>query len=220
MEKIRILIADDHPIFRDGLKAIISDVNDYHLVGEAGDGAEACEMVLQLKPDIVIMDIVMPRMDGILATEYLKKSSSGTKVIILSMYKQKEYALRAFRAGADAYVLKELVSKELLNAINRVKEGKRFACPTVAEYLIEEYVSLHSDKTDSCDPFDSLSLRQKEVLKLVIEGKTNREIAESLCVSRATIKTHRNSLMKKLDVHDVTGLTRLAIKKGLIDSTD
>ena len=218
MEKVRILIADDHPIVRDGLKAIISNINDFLLVGEAGDGAEVCEKVLQLKPDVVIMDIVMPRMDGILATEYIKKSSSRTKVIILSMHKQKEYALRAFRAGADGYVLKELVSKELLNAINRVRGGERFVCPSIAEYLIDEYVQTH--KTESSDPFDSLSLREKEVLQFVIGGKTNREIADSLCISHATVKTHRNAVMKKLEVHDVASLTRLAIKKGIIDSTE
>jgi RNA polymerase sigma factor (sigma-70 family) len=216
MEKVRILVADDHPIVRDGLKAIISDVSKYLVIGEASDGAEVCDKVLELKPDIVIMDIVMPRMDGILATEYIRRSSPKTKVIILSVHKDREYALRAFRAGAEGYVLKELVSGVLLTAISSVISGKRYACPAIAEHMIDEYMQ----KAVVDDPFDSLSLRQKEVLKLVIEGKTNTEIAEILCVSLSTVKTHRNSLMKKLDVHDVASLTKLAIKKGFIHTTD
>ena len=218
MEKVKILIADDHPLMRNGIKARISNEPDYSLVGEAGNGVEVIEKVLQLKPDIVIMDIVMPRMDGILATEQIKKSSPQTKVIILSMYKQAEYAYRAFHAGAEGYMLKENISDELIKAISYVREGKRYICPIIAEYFAEEYIQ-HSI-INSSDPFYSLSLREKEVLRLIVEGKTNRKIAENLFISISTVKSHRHSIMKKLGVHDIASLTKLAVEKGFITSTE
>ena len=168
MKKIRILIADDHPIVREGISARLSKEPHYVIVGEASDGMETVKKVSQLKPDIVIMDIMMPHMDGILATEHIKKSAPQIKVIILSMHKRQEYALRAFQAGADGYVLKENASKEIVNAIKSVFGGKRYICPSIAHYLAEEYIQ--SSKVNSFNPFDSLSLREKEVLRLLVEG--------------------------------------------------
>ena len=213
MEKIKILIADDHPIFRDGLRVRISKVPEYQLVGEANDGEEALKKILQLKPDIVIMDIVMPGMDGILVTEHVKKRLPKTRVIILSMYNNREYALRAFRAGAEGYVLKELVPEDLLNAINNVYAGERYTCPTITNYFIEYF---QDSSAGNIDPFDSLSLREKEVMMLIVNGKTNKDVAEYLSLSIETVKKHRKSIMKKLGVNDITNLTRLAVQKGFV----
>jgi two-component system response regulator NreC len=218
MDKIKVLIADDHPIVRAGIRALLSNEPDYEVVGEADDGSEAVDKASQLSPDVVIMDIVMSPMDGILATERIKKTRPKTKVIVLSMYKQKEYVLRAFRAGAEGYMLKDIISEELLNALHCIKEGKRYVCPSIAEYFVEEYLDYSQKESDN--PFDSLSLREQEVLHHILEGRPNSEIAKTLFISLATVKTHRNSIMHKLDVHDVASLTRLAVQYSFIDPAD
>ncbi len=218
MKKIRILIADDHPIVREGISAKLSKEPHYVVVGEASDGMEALKKVSQLKPDIVIMDIMMPLMDGILATEHIKKSTPQIKVIILSMHKRQEYALRAFQTGADGYVLKENASKEIVNAIKSVFGGKRYICPSIAHYLAEEYIQ--SSKVNSFNPFDSLSLREKEVLRLLAEGKKNKEIADILFITNYTVKTHRHNIMQKLAVHDLASLVRFAIQNDFVKSYD
>ena len=218
MDKIKVLIADDHPIVRAGIKALLSKEPDYEVVGEADDGSEAVDKASQLSPDVVIMDIVMSPMDGILATERIKRTRPKTKIIVLSMYKQKEYVLRAFRAGAEGYMLKDIISEELLNALHCIKEGKRYVCPSLAEYFVEEYLDYSQMESDN--PFDSLSSREQEVLHLILEGRPNSEIAKTLFISLATVKTHRNSIMHKLDVHDVASLTRLAVQYSFIDPAD
>jgi two-component system response regulator NreC len=218
MDKIKVLIADDHPIVRAGIKALLSKEPDYEVVGEADDGSEAVDKASQLSPDVVIMDIVMSPMDGILATERIKRTRPKTKIIVLSMYKQKEYVLRAFRAGAEGYMLKDIISEELLNALHCITEGKRYVCPSIAEYFVEEY--LDYSQTESDNPFDTLSSREQEVLHLILEGRPNSEIAKTLFISLATVKTHRNSIMHKLDVHDVASLTRLAVQYSFIDPAD
>ncbi|MEE9591520.1 MAG: response regulator transcription factor, partial [Thermodesulfobacteriota bacterium] len=168
MKKAKILIVDDHPIVRNGLKSILSRNPDYLLVGEAENGEEAYKKVLELKPDIVVLDIVMPRLGGIQVAERIKKFHPKTKIIILSMYKQKEYALCALRAGVDGFVLKDQASERLLDALDSVRAGKRYICPDVARYLAEEYIQF--TKNNTLDPFYSLSLREKEVLSLIVEG--------------------------------------------------
>ncbi len=213
MNKASILIADDHPIFRDGLKSLINEQSKYTLVGEADNGLEVIEKAQKLNPDIVIMDIVMPRMDGILATEHIKKHCPRTKIIILSMYCQKEYIMRAFRAGAAGYLVKDNVSENLIKAIMKVSEGKRYASSDVAEFLIE--ASMNTGKETKEDPFDSLSFREKEVLTLIVEGHTNKKIAADLCLSVSTIKTHRNHIMKKLKVHNMASLIKLVVKNRM-----
>jgi DNA-binding NarL/FixJ family response regulator len=216
MKKTTVLIADDHPLFRKGLGSLITEEPDYDLVGEVSNGIEAVDKTMELKPDIVIMDIVMPDMDGMLAAEIIRKKQPDIKIIFLSMHQQKEYVLRVYRSGAEGYVLKDFVADELLIALNSVRDGKRYVCPSVAEYFVDEYVNLTKDK--DFDLAGSLTLREKEVLGLIISDKTNKEISERLNVSLDTIKSHRNSIMHKFGVHDVNTLTELAIKNGFYPS--
>jgi two-component system nitrate/nitrite response regulator NarL len=151
-----------------------------------------------------------------LATERIKKSVPNTKVLVLSMHKQKEYALRSFRAGADGYLLKDNVSEDLINALEHIGKGNQFVCPGVAGFLVEEYIQLFT--TYKGDPINLLSIREKEVLRFLVEGKTNKEIASGLGISLATIKTHRSTIMRKLGVHTIASLTNLAVEQGVIHS--
>jgi DNA-binding NarL/FixJ family response regulator len=218
MEIINILIADDHPIVREGISARLSRQADCLMVGEANNGLEAVSAAASLKPDIVIMDIMMPQMDGILATEHIKKSAPGIKIIILSMHKRKEYIMRAFQAGADGYILKENVSKEIVDAVKSVLKGERYICHAVSQYLAEEYI--HLTGNDRLSPLNTLTLREKEVLTMLVQGMQNREIAEALFISISTVKTHRNNLMQKLGVHDLACLVRFAVQHGFLNSSE
>ncbi len=213
--KAKILLVDDHTLVREGFKAIISQNKDYVIVGEAKDGKEAIDKSLKLKPDVVIMDILMPHINGIVATEEIKKNLEDTKIIILSMYKEKQYVLNAFIAGAKGYLLKDAVVDELLESIERVLQGETYISPPVAKYVIEDYCNL-LNKKKLVDPYTTLTPREKQLLQMIAEGKTTREIADILCISPKTVKTHRNALMKKLDLHDVASLTRYALQKGLV----
>ena len=218
VESIKVLIADDHPIVREGISARLSRKFDCIVVGEANNGLEAVSAAATLKPDIIIMDIMMAKMDGILATEHIKKTAPGIKVIILSMHKRKEYILRAFQAGADGYILKENISKEVVDAVKSVLKGERYICHSVSQHLAEEYI--HMTGNDRLNPLNTLSLREKEVLKMLVGGRQNREIAEALFITTSTVKTHRNNVMQKLGVHDLAGLVRFAVKNGFLHSSE
>lgn len=214
MKEQRIVVADDHPLTRSGLVTVLSAIDAITVVGEAADGSEAIEKVESLKPDIIIMDITMPILDGIAATKRIAKDFPETKVVILSMHEEAVFALNSFKAGASAYVLKGAVTEEIVKAVETVATGKRYVCQVMASELLSDFVDI-IQKDIPKDPIDSLTAREKEVLKLIAAGSTNKDIANKLCISLATVKTHRVNLMGKLDVHDVAALVKLAVSKGI-----
>lgn len=213
--KVRIVIAEDHIIVRDGLKALISANPLFEIVGEAEDGIEAIQIVNQLKPDIILMDLTMPRLNGMDAISEIKASSPETKVLILTVHKIEEYVRASLQAGADGYLLKKSSREELMNAIYHVISGESYLDPGISDRIIDGYLNGKTDgPVTSC--LCSLTKREREVLKLIAEGYKNSEIAEYFCISLNTVEAHRGNLMKKLDLHNVAALTAYAINQGLI----
>ena len=211
----RIVIAEDHTILREGLRALLSADPDLEVVGEAGDGRDAIRCVGKLNPDLILMDLSMPRMDGIPAIREIKKHHPETKIIALTVHKTEEYVLAALEAGADGYVLKDATHNELLMAIKSVIVDRPYLSPGVSKTVIEGYLQ----GTKGIEPqsrFGKLSPREKEVLKLIAEGYKNRETAELLYLSIKTVEKHRANLMKKLDLHNAAELTGYAIEKGIV----
>lgn len=215
MKKIRIFIADDHPVFRNGIKSVLSG-SDYDVIGEADNGSAALKAISVMKPDIAILDITMPDLDGIAVTRRVVEEVPGTRVIILSMHADLNHPIDAFRAGALGYVLKDSDPGELLKAVEKVSSGGKYASPAVTEELLNDFVDVIK-KEQSNDPFDTLSAREKEILKHIADGSTSKEIAGKLFISLATVKSHRNNIMKKLKVNDMASLIKTAIKKGIVN---
>lgn len=213
MAKIRVLLADDHAILRDGIHALLALQDDIEVVGEAADGREAIEKARQLAPDIVLMDIVMPLMDGLEACRRICKENPKTKVIVLTQYDNKEYVSSSVKAGAAGCISKRAVASELVSAIRVVHGGDYFLYPPIATMLVEDYLQRMGEA--EADDYNRLTAREREVLKLVAEGHTNREIAELLVISVRTVIGHRTSLMEKLDIHNRSELVKYAIRKGL-----
>ena len=212
---IRVLLVDDHTILREGVCSLLAGEPDMSVVGEARDGLEAVEQVDQLEPDVVVMDMVMPRMNGLEATAQIKKRHPDVRILILSMYDDDEYVQQIFQAGAAGYVLKRVAAADLVRAIREVHGGSSFLYPPIAAKLIEDYVR-RVRGTEVKDADEPLTTREREVLKLIAEGNTNHQIAEQLTVSKKTIESHRANIMRKLDLHDVTELVKYALRKGLI----
>ncbi len=215
MNKIKVLLVDDHAIMRDGIKALLSIHDDIEIVGEASEGKEAIEMAQELAPDVAIMDIGMPGMDGLEATRRLTKRNPRIKVIVLTQHDNKEYIFSTIRAGAAGYVPKKALGSELVSAIRAVCRGDSFLYPSAAKILIEDY----RQQAEKGDPYDSLTGREREILKLIAEGYTSREIADALFISLKTVQGHRTNIMEKLDFHNRTELIKYAMRKGLV-STD
>ena len=209
------MLADDHTILREGLRALLSADPNFDIVGEAEDGREAVRCVEKLEPNLLLMDLSMPRMSGMDAISEIKRRYSETKIIALTVHKTEEYLLTTLQAGVDGYVLKDATHDELILAIHNVMAGKRYLSPGISGKVIEGYLEGKED-SQAVSSWQKLSQREREVLKLIAEGYKNKEIAEDLCISLKTVEKHRANLMKKLDLHNAAGLTVYAVEKGLV----
>jgi len=209
---VSVMLADDHAVVRDGLRALLEGGNDLQVVAVAGNGREAVSEALRLRPDIVIMDIAMPELDGVEATRRIVERSPETRVLILSMYLSAEHIYRALQAGAQGYVLKESAGEEVVDAIRALRAGKRYLSHRITETVIDDYLR----EGTNVSPLDSLSLRERDVLQLVVEGRTNAAIAQALSLSPKTVETYRARIMKKLKVRDTVELVKFSMRHGLI----
>ena len=212
----RIMIAEDHTILRQGLKALLSSNPDFKIVGEAEDGREAVRSAETLSPDLILMDLSMPKMTGTEAIHEIKKRSTDTKIVVLTVHRGEEYVLSALKAGADGYVLKDANHDELTTAIGKVLDGKRYLSPDISGKVIEGYLA-GKNAIRKKTSWDTLTPREREILKLIAEGYKSKEMAEFLFISSKTVQKHRSNLMEKLDLHNTAALTVFAIEKGLID---
>ena len=215
-KKVRIVLAEDHTILREGLRALLSADPKFEIVGEAADGRQAVRAVEKLGPDLVMMDLSMPRMTGMDAIREIKKRCPETKIMVLTVHKTEEYLRTTLQAGANAYVLKDATRDELLMAIENVLKGKTYLSPGVSEKVIEGYLEGKESRLPG-STMGLLSPREREVLKLIAEGYKNKEIAVDLCISLKTVEKHRANLMKKLDLHNAAALTAYAIEQGLVE---
>jgi two-component system, NarL family, response regulator NreC len=210
-EKIRILLADDHAVVRQGFKMILAAQPDMEIVGEAGNGREALDLAGQLQPDVIVMDVAMPELNGIEATRRVANLSPRSRVLALSMHKDSVYVREILRAGARGYLLKDSISSDLLAAVRAVSRGEGYLSPGVSDAVLNDY------RRHVTDPIDLLTSREREVLQMIAEGKTNKEVATVLNLSVYTVDAHRGRIMEKLNVHSVTDLVRFAVRSGLVD---
>ena len=212
---IRIVLADDHAVIRRGLRLVLEQQKDFEVVGEASDGRAAVSLAESARPDIAILDITMPNLNGIEAAAQIQAKQLGVSIIILSMHADEAFVLRALRAGARGYLLKESAESDLINAVRLVFEGKSFFSPAVSRMLVEDYVRQLQDK-DIEDSYGLLTPREREVLQLIAEGKSNKEVAAMLNLSLYTVETHRSNILAKLNLHTVPELVLYAVRKGII----
>jgi two-component system response regulator NreC len=215
MGELRVLLGDDHTVLRHGLRKILEDRRDWRVVAEAGNGRDAVREALERNPDVAVLDIGMPLLNGIEATRQIVRRAPAVRVLILSMHSDQAYVTQAVQAGARGYLLKESAGAELLEAIAAVAAGKSYFSPAVAQVVFDDYVKTLSEKGIT-DPYDSLSEREREVLQLVAEGRSSKEIAELLSISPATVETHRAHLLQKLRLHNTVEVVRYAARRGII----
>lgn len=214
-ETVRVLLVDDHSLIRAGIRLLLDSVEGVEVVGEAGDGREALEKIGSLDVDIALMDIGMPNMNGLEAAGRVAREYPATKVIILSVERGEEYVSRSLRAGAAGYLLKDAHPAELELALRAVARGETYLTPSVSKQVVADYIRRVAGETG---PLELLTPRQREILQLIAEGKTTKKIAQLLSISAKTVETHRGLLMDRLDIHDVAGLVRYAVKSGLVDN--
>jgi len=215
MTPLRILVADDHTLVRQGLRKILESQPGWVVVGEAGDGRDAVQQTMDLQPDVVIMDIAMPRLNGVEAVQQIERRNPNARVLVLSMYSDEAYVTRAVRAGAAGYLLKDSADVDLIQAVSAVSEGKSFFSPAVARVLLDEYVRQLAER-GIADRFDTLSEREREVFQLIAEGHSNKEVATMLHISPTTVETHRAHIMEKLDLHSTAELVLSAVRRGMV----
>jgi DNA-binding NarL/FixJ family response regulator len=214
MSAIRVVLADDHTLVRAGIRSLLESIEGVEVVGEAGDGRETLELITRHRPDVALLDIGMPGLNGIEVAKRTAQQSPRTKVIMLSMHADTIYLNQALRAGAAGYLLKGAAVAELPLALRAVTRGEIYLTPKISQRVVEGFLA--RDAEDGSDPLEGLTTRQREILQLIAEGRSTREIAGTLDVSVKTVETHRTRLMERLDIHDVPGLVRFAIRAGLV----
>jgi DNA-binding NarL/FixJ family response regulator len=212
---VRLVLGDDHNLVRQGLRKILEEQPDWEVVAQSSDGRDAVKQALALKPDVVILDIGMPLLNGIEATRQIVRRLPSAHVLILSMHADEAYITRALQAGAQGYLLKDCADEELIRAVTSVSAGKSFFSPAVARVMLDDYVR-HLASKGIADRYDALSEREREIFQLVAEGHSNKEVAELLHVSPATVETHRAHILEKLDVHNTAELVLFAVRRGVI----
>ena len=215
MRKIKVVVADDHTILRQGIKALLDNQEGIEVVGEAKDGREAIKTIEELLPDVILMDIAMPGLNGLEATRRIKKKFPKVKVVVLTMHANEEYIFQILNAGADGYLVKETAFQDLISAINAVHKGEAFMSPSISKKVMTDYIQRAQGEEKV--GFDTLTTREREILQLVAEGNSNKKIAEALFISPKTVETHRAHIMDKLNIHDRAGLIKYAIRKGMTD---
>jgi two-component system response regulator NreC len=213
--KLRLLLGDDHTLVRQGLRKILEEKPEWQVVAEAGDGRDAVRQALTLRPDVSILDIGMPVLNGIEATRQIIRRRPESVILILSMHADEPYIIRALQAGAKGYLLKDSLSKDLLLAVATVAAGKSFFSPSIARSMLDDYVRRVSEAR-VVDPYDTLSEREREIFQLVAEGHSNKDVAQILAISPATVETHRARILEKLDVHNTAELVLYAVRRGVI----
>jgi DNA-binding NarL/FixJ family response regulator len=215
MGRVRILLADDHTLVRQGLRKLLEERPDWEVIAEAGDGREAVRLAEQHKPDVAILDVAMPLLNGIEATRQITRRVPGTRVLVLSMHADEAYVTQILQAGATGYLLKDSADIDLLKAVGEAAKGKSFFSPAIAKVMLDDYVRQLADKGVT-DRYEALSEREREIFQLIAEARTNKEIAALLNVSPSTVETHRAHIMEKLDLHSAAEIVLYAVRRGVI----
>jgi DNA-binding NarL/FixJ family response regulator len=219
MKKITVILADDHTVVRQGLRSLLAAEQDIEIVGEAENGRQTVQMVQKLRPDVVVMDIAMPQLNGLEATRQIMREGLATKVLILSSYGDDEYVHQLTEAGASGYLVKQTAANDLIKAIREAYKGNAYFSPSISKRILEYYREAYLKGKPLRKHTEQLTTRELEVLQLVAEGSVNKQIAAELGISIKTVEKHRQQVMNKLNIHDVAGLTRYAIARGIIEST-
>jgi len=215
MGKIKVLVADDHTILRQGIKSLLANEEEIEVIGEAKNGREALTIIEETLPDVILMDIAMPGLNGLEATRRIKKKFPRMKVLVLTMYTNEEYIFQILNAGANGYLVKETAFQDLISAIKAVYKNEAFMSPSISKKVINSYIKrAQNDEQETCE---ILTTREREILQLIAEGNSSKKIAELLFISPKTVETHRTHIMDKLNIHNRTGLVKYAIRKGIVD---